>query len=444
MDALKIQGGACLRGEVHVSGSKNASLPIMAAALLAGGKSVLQGVPDLADVRALTRVLEHMGVRAQRAGDALELDASNVGQYEAPQELVCTMRASILVLGPLVARFGSAKVFLPGGCAIGARPIDQHLNGFDRLGAKIKLEHGYVLASAPDGLRGAEVVFDMPTVTGTENLLLAATIACGTTVLRNCAQEPEIIDLAAALSAMGADIEGAGTYEITIRGCAKLRPYTHRVMADRIECGTFLVAGALAGDPLTVVGGVVEHQMALINKLRAIGVEVVIGDNDITVARPSTIGAVDVQTAPYPGFPTDMQAPLIAVLALGKGNSAITETLFENRFMHVAELNRLGASIRIEGGHAVVYGVPRLSGSTVVATDLRACACLVLAGLVADGETVVRHIYHLDRGYEQLEAKLRAVGAKITRFKEVQAHGSPRRLRNRQGAGNPALEPQDH
>lgn len=441
MDALKIQGGARLRGEVHVSGSKNASLPIMVAALLAGGNSVLQGVPDLADVRALTQVLEHIGVRVRRAGDALELDASNVGQYEAPHELVRTMRASILVLGPLVARFGVAKVFLPGGCAIGARPIDQHLSGLDRLGAKIELEHGYVLASAPDGLRGAEVVFDMPTVTGTENLLLAATIARGTTVLRNCAQEPEITDLAAALRAMGADIEGAGTHEIIIRGCATLQPYIHRVMADRIECGTFLVAGALAGDSLTVVGGVVEHQMALINKLRAIGAEIGINGNRITVASPTTIGTVDVQTAPYPGFPTDMQAQLIAVLALGKGSSVITEAIFENRFMHVAELNRLGASIRIDGGRAVVHGVPQLSGSTVVATDLRASACLVLAGLVADGETLVRHIYHLDRGYEHLEAKLQAVGAKITRLTEVQAHGSPLRLRNRQGAGKPALKP---
>ena len=431
MDALKIQGGARLRGEVHVSGSKNASLPIMVAALLASGKSVLQAVPDLADVRALTQVLEHIGVRVRRAGDALELDSSNIGRYEAPHELVRTMRASILVLGPLVARFGLAKVFLPGGCAIGARPIDQHLNGLDRLGAKIELEHGYVLASAPDGLRGAEVVFDMPTVTGTENLLLAATVARGTTVLRNCAQEPEIIDLAAALRSMGADIEGAGTHEITIRGCATLRPYIHRVMADRIECGTFLVAGALAGDPLTVIGGVVEHQMALINKLRAIGVEIVISGNRITVARPTTIGTVDVQTAPYPGFPTDMQAQLIAVLALGKGSSVITEAIFENRFMHVAELNRLGASIRIDGGRAVVHGVPQLSGSTVVATDLRASACLLLAGLVADGETLVRHIYHLDRGYEHLEAKLRAVGAKITRLTEVHVHGNPLRLRNR-------------
>ena len=443
MDALRIQGGTCLRGEVHVSGSKNASLPIMAAALLASGKSVLHGVPDLADVRALTQVLKHAGVRARRAGDALELDASNVGEHEAPHDVARTMRASILVLGPLVARCRSARVSVPGGCVIGARPIDQHLNGLGRLGANIELEHGCVVASAPDGLRGAEVVFDMPTVTGTENLLLAATIARGTTVLRNCAREPEIVDLAAALRAMGADIDGAGTHEITIRGRAKLQPYIHRVMPDRIECGTFLVAGALAGDPLTVVGGVVEHQDALINTLRAIGAEVVISGNRITVARPGTIGAVDVQTAPYPGFPTDMQAQLMTVLALGKGNSVVTEAIFENRFMHVAQLNRLGASIRTDGGRAAVYGVPQLSGSTVVATDLRACACLVLAGLVADGETVVRHVYHLDRGYEHLEAKLRAVGAKITRFKEVQAHGSPRCLRSRQGAGEPHPEATD-
>jgi UDP-N-acetylglucosamine 1-carboxyvinyltransferase len=424
MDALKIQGGVRLRGEVQVSGSKNASLPIMAAALLSSGTSVLQGVPDLADVRAFTQVLEHMGLRAKRAGDALELDASSIGQYEAPRELARTMRASILVLGPLVARFGAAKVFLPGGCAIGARPIDQHLKALGRLGAKIELEHDYVLASAPKGLCGAEVVFDMPTVTGTENLLLAATLARGTTVLRNCARDPEVVDLVTALCAMGADIEGAGTHEITIHGRAELQPYTHRVIADRIECGTFLIAGALAGDPLTVVGGVVEHQMALIGKLRAVGVEVGIDGNRITVARPSTIGAVDVQTAPYPGFPTDMQAQLMTLLALGKGTSVITETIFENRFMHVIGLNRLGANIRVDGSCAVVSGIPQLSGSTVTATDLRAGACLVLAGLVAAGETVVRSIYHLDRGYEHLEVKLRAVGARITRFTEVQALAS--------------------
>src|SRR5258706_2627385 len=401
MDAFKIQGGVRLRGEVQVSGSKNASLPIMAAALLSSGNSVLQGVPDLADVRAFTQVLERMGVRTKRAGDVLELDASSIAQYEAPHELVRTMRASILVLGPLVARFGSAKVLLPGGCAIGARPIDQHLKGLNRLGAKIELEHDYVLASAPGGLRGTDVVFDMPTVTGTENLLLAATLARGTTVLRNCAREPEVIDLVAALCAMGADIEGAGTHEITVRGCTRLRPYIHRVIADRIECGTFLIAGALAGDPLTVVGGVgvVEHQMALIGKLRAVGVEVDIDGDRITVARPSTIGAVDVQTAPYPGFPTDMQAQFMVLLALGKGTSLVTETIFENRLMHVAELNHLGANIRVEGDSAIVNGIPQLSGSTVTATDLRASACLVLAGLVADGETVVRRIDHLDRGY---------------------------------------------
>lgn len=424
MDGLKIQGGTRLHGEVHVSGSKNASLPIMAAALLAGGKSVLQGVPDLADVRATTRVLEHMGVRAERVGDTLELDASNISRYEAPHDLVRTMRAPILVLGPLVARFGCAKVSLPGGCPIGTRPIDQHLKGLYFLGAKIEVECGYVLASAPSGLHGAEVEFDIPTVTGTENLLLAATLARGTTVLRNCAQEPEIIDLAGALATMGADIQGAGTPEITIRGCANLQPYTHHVIADRIECGTFLIAGALAGDPLTVVGAMAEHQMALIDKLRAVGADVSIDGNRITVARPSTIGPVDVKTAPYPGFPTDMQAQFMALLALSKGTSVITETIFENRFMHVTELNRLGANVRINGSRAVVHGVSQLSGSTVVATDLRASACLVLAGLVADGETVTRRIYHLDRGYEQLEAKLQAVGAKITRFKELPAHAS--------------------
>jgi UDP-N-acetylglucosamine 1-carboxyvinyltransferase len=329
------------------------------------------------------------------------------------------MRASILVLGPLLARFGKAKVSLPGGCAIGARPIDQHLKGLEKLGAEIHIEHGYVVAAAPNGLTGAEISFDMPTVTGTENLLLAATLAKGTTVLRNCAQEPEVTDLALALTRMGAEIHGAGTHEITIHGQPSLKPFSHTVVADRIECGTFLVAGALAGAPLTVVGGVLEHQQALIDKLRAIGAQVTVeGTNRITVERAAAPKAVDVQTAPYPGFPTDMQAQLMALLSLSHGTSVIAETIFENRFMHVAELDRLGAKIRVDGGRAVIHGVPSLSGSIVMATDLRASACLVLAGLVAEGETVVRRIYHLDRGYEQLESKLRAVGAEISRFKE--------------------------
>lgn len=418
MDAFRIQGGRKLCGTVHVSGSKNAALPIMATALLAEGRCTLHGAPVLADVQTLARVLEHMGVTTERQDHTLYLDATHVGQFEAPYELVRTMRASILVLGPLLARFGRAKVSLPGGCAIGARPIDQHLKGLVALGAKIDLEHGYVLAHAPQGLKPGEIVFDMPTVTGTENLMLAAALIPGKTVLKNAAQEPEIIDLAHVLINMGAHVEGAGTREISIIGQKKLKPYTHKVIADRIECGTFLVAGALAGDPLTIVGGIAEHQSALIDKLRAIGAKIEIHGDTMRVTRPHTIQAVNIQTAPYPGIPTDTQAQLMALLSVAKGTSVITETIFENRFMHVAELDRLGAQIRVDGKQAIVQGVPQLSGSTVMATDLRASACLVLAGLVAEGETMVRRIYHLDRGYEALEKKLNDAGAKIERMRE--------------------------
>ena len=418
MDALRILGGMPLAGDVVISGSKNATLPIMAAALLAEGESALANVPDLADVATLSKVLAGMGVGVRRSVGALQLDATRVTQLEASYELVRTMRASILVLGPLLARFGEARVSLPGGCAIGARPIDQHLKGFERLGATIRVEHGYVIASASK-LRGAEIVFDMPTVTGTENLLLAASLAQGVTILRNAAREPEVVDLAKALVAMGAHIEGVGTERIVITGCERLHPYKHSVIADRIELGTFLVAGAMAGENLNIRGGIAEHQAALIDKLRAVGARFEISNETIRVwrtrGRPSP---VDVQTAPYPGFPTDMQAQLMALLTTCDGVSVIAETIFENRFMHVAELDRLGAKIRVDGGKAVVHGVARISGSTVMATDLRASACLVLAGLIADGETVVRRIYHLDRGYDRIEEKLRRVGARIERFKE--------------------------
>jgi len=418
MDALRIQGGRPLSGELRVSGSKNATLPVMAAALLAPGASRLDNTPDLADVATLGKVLGHMGVVVHRDGDRLTLDATHVTQLEAPYDLVRTMRASILVLGPLLARFGKAKVSLPGGCAIGARPIDQHLKGLERLGARIAIEHGYVVASA-DRLVGADIVFDMPTVTGTENLLLAASLARGKTVLRNAAREPEVVDLAMALVSMGVEIEGAGTERLVVHGRDTLSPFTHRVVADRIELGTFLVAGALAGEGLLVTGGVSEHQAALIDKLRDAGARIDAKNGTIRVDRaPGRPKPVDLQTAPYPGFPTDMQAQLMTLLSLCDGVSVVSETIFENRFMHVAELGRLGASIRVDGGKAVVHGVPRLSGSTVMATDLRASACLVLAGLVAEGETVVRRIYHLDRGYDRIEEKLRKVGAQIERFKE--------------------------
>ncbi|MEK7705393.1 MAG: UDP-N-acetylglucosamine 1-carboxyvinyltransferase [Myxococcota bacterium] len=418
MDALRLIGGAPLGGELRVSGSKNAALPLMAAALLAEGESELTGVPDLADVRTLGKVLDHLGARVVREGGTLRLDATRLSGDDAPYDLVRTMRASILVLGPLLARRGEAKVSLPGGCAIGARPIDQHLKGLTRLGATITLEHGYVHARA-ERLVGAEVVFDMPTVTGTENLMLAASRAQGTTILRNAAREPEVIDLAVALGGMGVDIEGAGTADIVVHGATRLTPYRHPVVADRIELGTFLVAGAMAGDGLRVVGGVPAHQAVLIDKLRQSGATLDVDGGVVTVHRARRPRPVDFQTAPYPGFPTDMQAQLMTHLALADGVSTVSETIFENRFMHVAELNRLGAAIRVDGGRAVVHGVKRLSGTTVMATDLRASASLVLAGLVADGETIVRRIYHLDRGYEHIERKLVSVGAQIERFREA-------------------------
>jgi len=419
MDALRIKGGATLEGTIDVSGSKNASLPIMAAALLCDGESTLREVPDLADVQTFCRLIAEMGGEIGLSRHALRINASGIDRREAPYEMVRTMRASILVLGPLLARFGSARVSLPGGCAIGARPIDQHLKGLERLGAQITLEHGYVVARA-DRLKGAEVNFDMPTVGGTENLMLAASLAEGTTVLRNVAREPEIVDLALVLNLMGAEVEGAGTQRITIRGCDSLKPFDHRVVADRIEFGTFLVAGALAGNGLVVRGGVPDHQAALIDKLRETGarLEVDAEQKSVTIHRAEGPTPVNVTTAPYPGFPTDMQAQLMTCLTVAAGTSVISENIFENRFMHVAELRRLGADIRVDGGKAVVRGVDGLSGTTVMATDLRASASLVLAGLVADGETIVRRIYHLDRGYERIGHKLGSVGAEIERFAE--------------------------
>lgn len=361
-----------------------------------------------------------MGVAYRREKDRLFLDATKVGVLEAPYDLVRTMRASILVLGPLLARFGEARVSLPGGCAIGARPIDQHLKGLVRLGAQIDIEHGYVRARAPRGLIGADVVFDMPTVTGTENLMLAATLARGTTTLNNAALEPEIVDLAILLRTMGAKVSGEGTSIIQIEGVTSLKPYIHRVVADRIECGTLLVAAAMCGEDVNVTDCVPEHQALLLEKLRAVGASVEVGTESIRVSRAETPRATDVSTAPFPGFPTDMQAQLMALLSTAYGGtSVITETIFENRFMHVAELDRMGADIRVEGKRAIIKGIKRLSGATVMATDLRASASLVLAALVADGESIVRRIYHLDRGYEHLERKLLSLGAKIERESET-------------------------
>jgi UDP-N-acetylglucosamine 1-carboxyvinyltransferase len=421
MDKIVVEGGVPLRGAVEVSGAKNAALPIIAAALLAEGDHVVRNVPDLADVRTLGRLLGNMGCQVERsAGErrsmAIRVPASLDPQ--APYELVKTMRASVVVLGPLVARWGKARVSLPGGCAIGARPIDQHLKGLSALGAEIRLEHGYVEASVPAGrLQGTVFGFDGQTVTGTENVMMAAALADGRTVLRNCAREPEVADLAAALVGMGARIEGAGTDEIRIDGVASLRAIDHTVIPDRIEAGTFLVAGALPGNDVTVKGCLPAHLEALVEKLRAVGADVSAGPGGVRVVGDGRPRPVDVTTAPHPGFPTDMQAQLMVLLSLAQGSSKITETVFENRYMHVQELLRLGADVAVSGKTAVVKGVPALSGAPVMASDLRASAALVLAGLAARGTTEVLRVYHLDRGYERIEQKLAPLGARIRRVK---------------------------
>jgi UDP-N-acetylglucosamine 1-carboxyvinyltransferase len=418
MDQIVVEGGVPLRGSVDVSGAKNAALPTIAAALLAEGRHAVRNVPDLADVRTLGKLLASMGCEVERSAAErtvwIRVPASV--RPEAPYELVKTMRASVVVLGPLVARWGRARVSLPGGCAIGARPIDQHLKGLAALGAEIHLEHGYVEASAPKGrLHGAVFTFDGQTVTGTENVMMAAVLAEGRTVLRNCAREPEVTDLAAALVRMGARIEGAGTDEIRIEGVTSLRPLDHVVIPDRIEAGTFLVAGALPGSDVTVRGCVPEHLEALVEKLRAVGAEVSEVAGGLRVVGDGRPRPVDVRTAPHPGFPTDMQAQLMVLLCLAEGSSKITETVFENRFMHVQELQRLGADIAVDGKTAVVKGMPSLSGAPVMASDLRASAALVLAGLAAQGTTAVQRVYHLDRGYERIEQKLAPLGARIRR-----------------------------
>ncbi len=421
MDKILIEGGVPLRGSVEASGAKNAALPIIAASLLAEGEHRIRNVPDLADVRTLGRLLGHMGCQAERnAGEkgALWIRVPAAVQPEAPYELVKTMRASVVVLGPLVARWGKARVSMPGGCAIGARPIDQHLKGLAALGAEIHLEHGYVEATAPRGrLRGATFTFDGQTVTGTENVMMAAVLAEGETLLRNCAREPEIVDLANALRGMGARIEGDGTDDLWIEGVESLRPIDHVVIADRIEAGTFLVAGALPGGDVTVKGCVPAHVEALVEKLRAVGAQVLPVEGGLRVVGDGRPRPVDVRTAPHPGFPTDMQAQMMVLLCLADGSSKITETVFENRFMHVHELQRLGADIAVDGKTAVVKGVPGLSGAPVMASDLRASAALVLAGLAAQGTTEVHRVYHLDRGYERIEEKLAPLGARIRREK---------------------------
>ena len=423
MDIFVIEGDGPLSGSVRVSGSKNAALPLMAASLLADGPMEIVGAPRLRDIATLGKVLGHMGAAVERVDaaadgrESVRIDPRAVERAEAPYDLVKTMRASVLVLGPLLARHGRARISLPGGCAIGARPIDQHLKGLELLGAKTSLSEGYVEVDARR-LSGAAVYFDMKTVTGTENLLMAATLARGTTVLKNAAREPEVCDLARALRQMGADIEGDGTDEIVVRGVPSLRGIRHEVMPDRIEASTLLLAGAITGGDVIVQGADPSAMGAVLAKLEETGAEVDAAPGSIRVRREGAIRSVNVETSPYPGFPTDVQAQFMAYLCLGNGFSIVRETIFENRFMHVAELRRMGARIDVSGNTAAVEGVAALSGAPLMATDLRASASLVLAGLAAKGTTEVLRIYHLDRGYESMENKLSSLGARISRVQE--------------------------
>src|SRR5450432_230633 len=419
MDKLRIRGGRRLAGEVAISGAKNAALPELCAALLTAEPVLLSNVPRLHDVTTMLRLLRTLGV-AVAAGEGgestLAVDAGDVTSQEAPYELVKTMRASILVLGPLLARFGEARVSLPGGCAIGTRPVDQHIKGLQTMGADITVEHGYIVAGATR-LKGARITTDMVTVTGTENLLMAATLAEGETILENAAQEPEIPDLAELLIRMGARIEGHGTSRIRIEGVRELRGVAHRIVADRIEAGTFLCAVAAAGGDVVLRHVRADHLDAVIDKLREAGATIEAGAGWVRVRASGRPRAVSVRTSEYPAFPTDMQAQLMALDCIADGTATITETIFENRFMHVNELVRLGAKIDVDGRVAVVQGVEKLSGATVMATDLRASAGLVIAALVADGETTIDRIYHLDRGYDRMETKLRTLGADIERVR---------------------------
>jgi len=428
MDAIRIRGGnAPLRGTVRISGAKNAALPILCATLLSDGASRLRNVPALRDIETTAALLRFLGRDVKVAAPEVEVAAGSQVRPEAPYELVKQMRASVLVLGPLVARFGRAKVSLPGGCQIGARPIDQHLKGLESLGCTIRLERGYVIAEGPGGggrLRGNEVYFDMPTVTGTENLMMAAALAKGRSTLVNCAREPEVEELGRVINKMGAEVDGAGTDVIHITGSERgeLAPFDHAIIPDRIEAGTYMVAAAIAeGGDVTLEGAELADLDALVVKMRAAGVEIASEGQSIRVRRRGPLRAVNMTTAPHPGFPTDMQAQFLVLMSLARGESVISETIFENRFMHVPELQRMGASIALRGNTAVVQGVDKLLGASVMATDLRASASLVIAGLVAEDETEVRRVYHIDRGYERIEDKLRGLGAKIERVRGAES-----------------------
>jgi UDP-N-acetylglucosamine 1-carboxyvinyltransferase len=411
---LLIEGGVPLRGEVRISAAKNAALPLLAASLLSEAPVVLENVPRLADVETIGELLRRLGADVHQGDGVTTAATPRLLSVEAPYELVSTMRASVLVLGPLVARAGRARVALPGGCAIGVRPIDLHLKGLERLGAEIELSQGYVEARAAR-LKGARIVFDLVTVTGTENLMMAAVLAEGTTLLENAAREPEVFDLARLLNAMGAKIRGAGTERIEIEGVRELGGARHRIIPDRVEAGTFLVAGAITGGDVTVRDVVPDHLAAVLAKLEAAGARLDVGTDRIRVHLEGRPRPTDIVTNPFPGFATDMQAQMMALLGLADGSSVITETIFENRFMHAAELRRLGATIEIDGANAVIRGVERYQGAPVMATDLRASASLVLAGLAASGTTEVSRVYHLDRGYEGMETKLASLGARIRR-----------------------------
>ena len=416
MDKIIIEGGHSLKGEVRISGAKNAALPILVSSLLADGWNTYTNIPDLKDIESTLQLLSSLGAKVERKKDTVRIDASGLNNPQASYDLVRKMRASILVLGPLLARLKEAKVSLPGGCAIGARPINLHLKGLARLGATVEVEHGYIRASV-DRLKGNSIYFDISTVTGTENLMMAAVLADGVTILGNAACEPEIIALADVLNQMGADIKGAGTSEMTIKGVSSLNPVSVSIIPDRIEAGTFMVASALTGGDVTLTGCRSDHLEAVIHKLSLTGTKVLVDGNNMRVQGPDKIKSIDVKTLPYPGFPTDMQAQFMVLMSVASGISIISETIFENRFIHVSELRRMGAQIKISGNSALVQGVKKLSGAPVMASDLRASASLILAGLVARGKTEVNRVYHLDRGYQSIEAKFAKLGAAVKRVK---------------------------
>ena len=413
MDKIIIVGGEKLRGDVHISGAKNASLPIMVSALLAPGWSTFKNVPNLVDIKTIKKLLKNLGAKIEGEG-TVRINTENISNCEAPYDLVKTMRASVLVLGPLVARMGEARVSLPGGCAIGARPVNLHIKALQDLGAEVELKDGYVEAKARR-LKGTTIYFDIPTVTGTENIMMAACLADGTTLLKNAAKEPEVVNLADVLNGMGAKVTGAGTDIIRIDGVKQMRPAEAAVIPDRIEAGTFMIAVGMAGGDVRIMGCEPVHVEALTQKLRDIGMEITPVEGGMRVVAKKKIKSVDITTLPYPGFPTDLQAQMMALMSISNGLSVITETVFENRFMHVSELIRMGADILVHGNSAMVKGIPKLKGAPVMATDLRASASLILAGLAAEGKTELSRVYHIDRGYQEIEKKFSAIGANIKR-----------------------------